>query len=247
VSKVFLAFDIETVPLAWDSLSESQQEYIVRGSTNEDEEAKKKNEMALSPLTAQIVCIGFQFISKDENGIYLTKKKGAYAVDNHFEGDTPSVHILSDGSECKLMSEAMMLQRFWSIFRNEIYKNSHLVSFNGRNFDAPFIMLRSALLGIKPARNLMSGTKFNYSLHTDLLDELTFYSPSSYGATRRFNFDFYTRAFGLTSPKSAGVDGSKVNDYFQNGKILEIAEYCLRDVSATWELYLKWEQTLKFD
>jgi hypothetical protein len=92
----------------------------------------------------------------------------------------------------------------------------------------------------------MSGTKFNYGYHTDLIDELTFYTPSSYGATKRFNFDFYTRAFGLVSPKSDGIDGSKVKDYFIEGKKNEIAEYCLRDVVATWELFLIWKERLKF-
>ena len=93
----------------------------------------------------------------------------------------------------------------------------------------------------------MSGTKFTYPLHTDLIDELTFYNPGAYGATRRFNFDFYTRAFGIKSPKSEGVDGSKVAEYFKAGRIEEIAEYCLRDVKATWELYEIWTKYLNFN
>jgi predicted PolB exonuclease-like 3'-5' exonuclease len=83
-------------------------------------------------------------------------------------------------------------------------------------------------------------------LHTDLIDELCFYSPSSYGATKRFNFDFYTRAFGIPSPKGEGIDGSKVSEFFAAGRIAEISEYCLRDVTATWELYKKWIEYLKF-
>ena len=93
----------------------------------------------------------------------------------------------------------------------------------------------------------MDGTKFNYNFHTDLIDELCFFNPYSYGATRRFNFDFYTRVFGITSPKSEGLDGSKVSVYFADGRIYEIAEYCLRDVRATWELFLIWSKLLKFD
>ena len=60
------------------------------------------------------------------------------------------------------------------------------------------------------------------------------------------NFDFYTRAFGLKSPKSEDIDGSKVAEYFADGRITEIAEYCLRDVTATWELFLLWQKYLKF-
>jgi predicted PolB exonuclease-like 3'-5' exonuclease len=107
-------------------------------------------------------------------------------------------------------------------------------------------MLRSAVLGIRPSRNVMSGTRFNYPAHTDLIDELTFYSAASSGATRRFNFDMFAKAFGITSPKAAGVDGSKVGVLFEAGDMTSIAEYCLRDVRATWELYLKWRELLKF-
>ncbi len=107
-------------------------------------------------------------------------------------------------------------------------------------------MHRSAIYHLRPTRNLMEGTKFNYSKHIDLLDELTFYSPSSSGPTRRFNFDFYARAFGIVSPKAEGVDGSKVSDYFAQGKIIEIAEYCLRDVVATIELFEFWNKYLNF-
>jgi hypothetical protein len=126
------------------------------------------------------------------------------------------------------------------------YKNVHLISFNGRSFDAPFMMLRSAVHHLRPSRNIMSGTKFNYTLHTDLIDELTFYMPSPYAATRRFNFDYYARVFGIHSPKSEGVDGSMVGEMYHNGQIKEIAEYCMRDINATWELFLHWHKYLKF-
>jgi len=63
---------------------------------------------------------------------------------------------------------------------------------------------------------------------------------------KRYNFDFYTKAFGITSPKSEGVDGSKVGELYAQGQLMEIAEYCLRDVQATWELYCVWAEYLKF-
>ena len=62
---------------------------------------------------------------------------------------------------------------------------------------------------------------------------------------RRFNFAFYAKAFGIVSPKEAGVDGSMVGDLFTEGRIDDIAEYCLRDVKATWELFLKWDTLLR--
>jgi predicted PolB exonuclease-like 3'-5' exonuclease len=244
-SEHYLVFDIETSPLPWESFSESQQEYILRGAATDGEKEKKRAEMALSPLTSQVVCIGLQLIEISGQDIFTKVKRKAIAVDNDIESES-RIETLTTGDECKLESEKDIIADFWEIFDKEKYRNVHLISFNGRNFDAPYLMLRSAMLSIKPSRNLMAGTKFNYPLHTDLLDELTFYSPGAYGATKRFNFDFYTRQFGIKSPKSEGIDGSMVAEYFYGGRILEIAEYCLRDVIATWELFLKWREFLRW-
>lgn len=242
--ELYLAFDIETVPLPWDSFSESQQEYIIRRAETEEEIQKKKDELGLSPITAKIVCIGLQLMEKTGEHEYKLRQRSCFSVDEKLEDGVRIEKKLATGDSCFLSNETKMLEDFWGILKK--YNPLHLISFNGRNFDAPFLMLRSALLGIRPSRDLMQGTKFNYSYHTDLIDELTFYNPTTYGATRRYNFDFYTRAFGIKSPKSEGIDGSKVPEYFHSGRILEISEYCLRDVIATWELYVKWLKMLKF-
>ena len=64
------------------------------------------------------------------------------------------------------------------------------------------------------------------------------------GAARRFNLDFYCKAFGIESPKSHGVTGSDVNTLLAEGKFREIADYCLRDVVATVLLYRVWADRL---
>ena len=64
------------------------------------------------------------------------------------------------------------------------------------------------------------------------------------GAARRFNLDFYCKAFGIESPKSHGVSGMDVANMLEAGKHREIAEYCLRDVHATVALYQIWKERL---
>jgi hypothetical protein len=64
------------------------------------------------------------------------------------------------------------------------------------------------------------------------------------GAARRFNLDFYCKAFGIDSPKSHGVTGLDVNDLVAQGRGREVAEYCLRDVEATVRLYQIWRERL---
>lgn len=239
----YLVFDIETTPLDWETFSDSQKEYLLRNLTTEEEIEKRKTEFGLSPFTAQIICIGLIFIEM-ENDQEITFKPVAYVVDNSFEDDSEKVETV-DGIEIHTTNERRAIETFWRILGK--YLDIHLITFNGRNFDCPFITLRSALLGLKPSRNLMEGTKFNYKLHTDLLDELTFYQPTNFfSATKRFNLDFYTRAFGIESPKSYGIDGSNVTEYFKEGKLIDIALYCIRDVNSTWQLFKKLKNLLFF-
>lgn len=248
--ELYLVFDIETSAINFDNFSESQQEYLLRRANTEEEIQQKKYEMALSPLTSEIVCIGLQLMAKvektEENqNEWEQFNKAAFINDKSFSNEDSLLKELPlTNSKGHYFSEKKLLENFWNVIKK--YDSCILVSFNGRNFDAPFLMLRSALLGVKPSRNLMKGTKFNYPQHIDLIDELTFYSGSSVGATKRYNFDFYAQAFGIKSPKSEGVDGSMVTTLFNEGKTDEIAEYCLRDVNATWELFLIWNKFLRY-
>jgi hypothetical protein len=108
---------------------------------------------------------------------------------------------------------------------------SPIVTFNGRGFDVPFVYLRSALLNVPISRKDWLGYRFQTEPHCDLAEQFTFYGVSGReGAARRFNLDFYCKAFGIDSPKSHGVTGMDVNTLLAEGKHREIAEYCLRDV-----------------
>jgi DNA polymerase elongation subunit (family B) len=242
--KRYIIFDIETASLKWESFSHSQQKYLLRGAKTKKEILKKKFEMSLTPMTAQVVCIGLLRMAVGSDGIAFQENKAAFSVDNALnDGESKEIELIT-GDKCIVANEKTTLETFWKIIGK--YSDSTLISFNGRSFDAPFLMLRSGLNHVRPSKNLMQGTKFNYSGHIDLMDELSYYSGGGYGATKRFNFDFYTQAFGIKSPKSEGVDGSMVAKMFHAGKIKEISEYCLRDINATWELFWVWQNYLKF-
>ena len=100
-------------------------------------------------------------------------------------------------------------------------------------------MLRSAMLGVAPSRNL-AGYRYAVNPHCDLAEVLTFQ-----GAVRRmFSLDYWCRRFGITSPKEEGLDGSRVQEVYEAGGLDQIVEYCVRDVQATAELYRQLEDTL---
>jgi len=109
----------------------------------------------------------------------------------------------------------------------------------------PFLYLRSATLNVPISRKDWLGYRFAFEPHCDLAEQLTFYGVSGReGAARRFNLDFYCKVFGIEIPKSQGVTGLDVNRLLEEGRHREIAEYCLRDVRATVELYRVWKERL---
>jgi predicted PolB exonuclease-like 3'-5' exonuclease len=139
------------------------------------------------------------------------------------------------------VDETEMLAAFWDVAK----RYDRIVTFNGRGFDVPFLYLRSALLNVPISRRDWLGYRFATEPHCDLAEQLTFYSVSGRdGAARRFNLDFYCKAFGIESPKSHGVSGLDVNRLLEEHRYREIAEYCLRDVRATVQLYHIWKERL---
>ena len=250
--RYFLIFDIETSPIDWELFSESQKEYWLRNANTEEEIQNRMFQRSLTPFTGMVVCIGMMILGYDGTN-WTTIKKGVlatnpifYSKEDDIQADDNLIEdlIIADEVKMQLSTERKVLEDFWKILNH--YKNPTLITFNGRNFDAPFLALRSAIYKIRPPYNIMQGTKFNYPSHIDLIDELSFYSGAQYGATRRFNFDFYAHSFGIVSPKAQGVDGSLVPTFFADGKIKEISEYCMRDVYATWDLFHFWLDYLCF-
>jgi DNA polymerase elongation subunit (family B) len=239
----FLVFDIETAPIDWETFSESQKEYWLRGAETDEEIEDRMFKRSLTPFTAQILCIAMMIIEREELGWNIIKK-GVLATNPDKNDLEIKSELLVDDVKMQLSTEKKVIEDFWKMLVH--YNHPTLISFNGRNFDAPFILLRSALNKIRPPYNLMAGTKFNYPNHIDLIDELSFFSSTQYGATKKFNFDFYAYSFGLVSPKAQGLDGSKVPDFFVEGRIKEISEYCMRDVVATFELFQVWNEYLNF-
>ena len=231
----YLIFDIESAALPFESFDDARQEYLLRGFETEEEREQQIANMSLNGLTAQVVCIGMIYAESLESDV----KRIVYS---NVESD-PGDGTLPDGSLWRRMTERELLERWWELFRKS---GLHLVSFNGRGFDCPFLMLRSAMLGVRPTRNLMAGTKFNYGAHTDLLDELSYFGfPSkTIAPMKRFNLDFYCKAFGITSPKEEGITGDMVPKLFAEGRHEIIAEYCMRDIDSTWRLLKHWKQYL---
>jgi predicted PolB exonuclease-like 3'-5' exonuclease len=111
-----------------------------------------------------------------------------------------------------------------------------IVTWNGRGFDLPVLMLRSLRYGVSaPWYYRKSGYRYRYSTdhHVDLCDVL-----ADHGATRMTSLHGAARLVGL--PGKDGVDGSQVEALYRTGQMEALRGYCLSDVAQTAFLFLRY-------
>lgn len=217
-------FDIETAGRDFDALDRDTQDYLLKWAETEEDIKGVKESLSFYPVTAEIIAIGMLNPDTMRGAVYFQAPKGSAS------------QSVEDNITYKPGSEKEIIEAFWE----NIKSYDKFVTFNGRSFDCPFIMIRSAVQSIKPTRELMPN-RYN-GAHIDLLDQLTFY-----GATRRrFSLDMWCKTFGIKSPKSEGITGYDVKDLFASGRYLEIAKYCSGDLRATRELLIRWENYIRF-
>jgi len=212
----------------WSEVDEITRGYLLhRAKSPEDRDAVPER-TALFPGLGKVIAIGMWDLERDR-GIMLLE--GSSAPERDWEKVAHSK--LFRGSEAEL------LQRFWDIVGpRPSGARPRLVSYNGRGYDGPMLMIRSAQLGVRPSIQLVP-YRYDIGMHCDLYDVLTFQ-----GSTRdSYSLDYWCRRFDIESPKGS-IDGSQVSRAYRDGKIEDIGEYCLRDVRATGELYKKLESTL---
>jgi len=141
-------------------------------------------------------------------------------------------------------SEKEMIKNFLSFIDKHSPK---LVSFNGRSFDMPMLMIRAMKYNLScPAyfevnNKMLNKSKwdnyryrFSDRFHVDLMDHI-----SEFGAARGLNLN--TLCTMMAIPGKFDVSGDMVHTLFYADKTKEIKEYCESDVLNTYWLYLKYE------
>lgn len=230
-----LIFDIETIGKEYETFDEFTRENLSRWIKDSEDESQYnaklqelKNGLGFSPLTGEVVAIGVLDAEADKGAAYFQSPGQEQEA---FE---------ENGVKYEAGTEKEILEKFWNVVN---YCNE-FISFNGRTFDVPFLMVRSAIHRVKPTKDLMSHRYLSSQRfgahHIDLLDQLTFY-----GAVRRKgSLHLWCNAFGIKSPKSDGITGDLVTELFKNKEYLKIAQYNVGDLHATKELYNYWKKYL---
>lgn len=217
-------FDIETIP----DLKAAKNLLAIEEATKEELRAAlvkyhlditdQKNSF-LRQVFHQIIAISFleAEIIRDFNG-----QEFYQIIDIRSGGDLTS-------------SEGDLVKGFFSHLKKN---SSRLVSFNGRHFDLPVLKYAAMKHEVEAAWLYKNGDKWNnynqrYSLdwHCDLAEAF-----SDFGTSAKSKMNELCAAFNL--PGKLGIDGSMVMEFFDQGRLQEIRDYCETDVLNTYLLYL---------
>jgi len=144
--------------------------------------------------------------------------------------EDPVQVLYADG---KLHGEAQILVALRRVCCDGSVKQSDfcrtkLIGHNIKDFDIPFLSQRMMINGMAPL--FRHGTKL-WDMPVD--DTMTMFAC---GKREMYSLKNICAAFNIESPKS-DMDGSKVYDYWLDGKHEEIAQYCAHDVEATRAVY----------
>lgn len=103
-----------------------------------------------------------------------------------------------------------------------------IVGHNVAAFDLRFLLQRYIVNGIRPHMIIHRAAQAKPWEQEKVYDTMIQFA----GVGSRISLEKLCLALSIDSPKSE-IDGSKVWEYVQAGKIDEVAEYCMRDVAAT--------------
>ena len=133
--------------------------------------------------------------------------------------------------------EERLLRAFWRYFDRGRFR---VVSWNGRSFDLPTLLLRSMAYGIPTVRWHRAGTRWeNYThryaedWHTDLMEAMAY---GNFGG--RLTLD--EAAALLSLPGKLGEHGSEVASMVADGDIARVRAYCETDTLNLFGAYVRW-------
>lgn len=208
-----LVADIETIPNmdVADLIPEPKANGVLKDPVKiaadiEKKKAEAVDKMGLDPNFGRICVIGY-----------------ARRIDGEI---STSDHRLEEAAD---EAEREVLSAFWE----KAKMCARIATFNGAGFDIPFIMRRSWLLGVKPTRTFETVAWKCATGEANHIDVRLVLSDGD--ARAKGTMDLYGK-LKLGRGKTEGMDGSQVWEYWQAGRLDEIADYCKDDCGTTLEL-----------
>jgi 3'-5' exonuclease len=129
-----------------------------------------------------------------------------------------------------------IVEAFWSgvgSYRAKYPERIKLITFNGRGFDLPLLEVSAFRYGCCAKDHFANSRKRYDCYHLDLMDWLT-------------NFNAFRVVGGLNllskllgKPGKMSIEGSRVHELYQAGKLQEINDYCMFDTLDTYFVFLR--------
>lgn len=217
-----LYFDIETIPAAESSINDLK--YLYERKKEKYEENKTEDSKKFPDFE--------EFYAKTG----VDGSFGRIVCIGYAGNDKPAEAVSGD--------ERAQLMKFWDLAGSA----DLLIGHNIRDFDLPFIIQRSIILGVRPTWQRYEETGIPKFKVNKFLDFARYRSCPIFDTMWEWNLwrDKYENktiehlalAMGIPTPKT-GIDGSKVYDFYKKGKLDEIVAYCIRDVDTTRLVYKK--------
>lgn len=134
--------------------------------------------------------------------------------------------------------EYALLSSFQKLMQKNFSQGYFLCAHNGKEFDYPYLCRRMTVHGIPlPEVLKLEGKKPWEVQHLDTMEMWKFGDRKSFTSLQ-----LLTAVLGIDSPKD-DIDGSMVSEvYHKTGDIDRIARYCMNDVVATAQVFLKLQQ-----
>lgn len=178
-----------------------------------DQKVDMLNKFALSPLTGKIILIGCLIDKQPELPFEFTKYNIA--------GKDVFYTAFDD-------EEKDMLTKFWMLVGwNNLQLGGDMLSFNGKAFDLPFLLNRSAILDVKPPMKISMQkhlSKYQHQPHLDL------YNWFGSGSLVEWSY-----RFGISS--SLQRDGDKIGGWYEANQMNLIKDKNMIDLAQTNAIY----------
>ncbi len=244
-----MIMDIETIGGRWEEdFTDGERAYLEESAQKSRHDPEQREDprksLALHGFTGELVVAGvfnpdtcracvFFRLPPGGDPAALTRALPGIIARLRDEGLplAPGEHVL----RCVAVSEeGLLLRQFWSLFdrKREGGPYEQVITFSGRTFDGPFLNHRSFVHDVPVTFNL-TGNRYAPA-HIDLLDRLT-----QFGITRKWRLDYVCTTLGIPTPK-VGMSGAKVEEYWREGRIVEVLEYAIRDIVAEGMVFARY-------
>lgn len=139
-------------------------------------------------------------------------------------------YILNWDYKIKTLSwnEKEIIEEFIKIIWDHV-----LCGFNVKNFDIPFIIKRAMALGIKIPYSL----KYYWKKPWEVSNVLDLYEVYKSIWSTSADLNTVSQHLGIESSKWGWIDGSLVQEFYDQWRTEEIIKYCEEDVRCTMDVY----------